>query len=101
MDSCKEGSTPWYFKSAREGDADAQFQVGYAYLMGVGVDKEPDLAVKFIRKAAEQGSPDAQKQLGVMHINGEAGLPKDLELAEVWFRKAASTHPMVAGALAQ
>lgn len=101
IDSCKEGTSPWYFESARNGDANGQYHVGSAYLNGMGVDAEPSTAVKWFRKAADQGQPDAQRWLGLMHRKGDGGLRKDPDLAEQWLRKAASAQAMAAFDLAQ
>ena len=46
----------WFRKAAEQGDADAQFYLGWAYVTnGEGVPKDEVEAVKWYRKAAEQG----------------------------------------------
>ena len=73
---------------AEQGDADAQFNLGFRYDNGEGVPEDDAEAVKWYRKAAEQGYAKAQYNLGLMYDNGE-GVPEDDAEAVKWFRKAA------------
>lgn len=57
---------------AEQGDAEAQFRLGYAYLHGEGVERDVSIAVPWLRKAAEQGHPHAQSTLGSPTIMGSA-----------------------------
>ena len=74
--------------AAEQGDAEAQFNLGYAYGIGEGVDKDQREAVRWYRKAAEQGDAWAQYNLGVAYWNGE-GVDKDQREAVRWDRMAA------------
>jgi TPR repeat protein len=57
----------WKMKrAARAGDADAAFEVGVAYLNGIGTEKNIDKAAEFLKMGAEAGSPDAALTLGNM-----------------------------------
>ena len=47
-------------KRAKDGDAEAQFALGDAYLSGNGVDQSDAEGLKWYRLAAEQGNVDAQ-----------------------------------------
>jgi TPR repeat protein/S1-C subfamily serine protease len=78
----------WYRKAAEQGDADAQFWLGWAYEMGKGVETNIVGAVKWYRKAAEQGNADAQFALGCVYQDG-GGVPKNFSEAIKWYRKAA------------
>ena len=73
---------------AEKGDARAQFNIGYMYAKGWGVQKELAEAVKWYRKAAEEGLEIAQHYLGLAYINGEGVVPNDAEAAK-WFKRAA------------
>ena len=44
----------WYRKATEQGDADAQFNLGWLYENGWGVSKDYAEAVKWWQKAAEQ-----------------------------------------------
>lgn len=42
--------------AALAGDPEAQFQLGYKYAIGDGVEKDPQLAVRWYMSAAEKGA---------------------------------------------
>ena len=73
---------------ANKGDAEAQLALASLYSRGVGVDKDPAKAVKWVRKAAEQGSARAQCMLGLYYTSGEGTKKDKLESAR-WLRRAA------------
>jgi TPR repeat protein len=73
--------------SAEQGEARAQYNLGWMYEKGKGVLKDPKQAVKWYRKGAEQGHSKAQYNLGLMYING-TGILKDLGKAKHWINKA-------------
>jgi TPR repeat protein len=75
-------------KLADQGDPQAQEYMGWAYLNGRGVGKDPVEAVKWYRKAAEQDNTDVQNFLGWMYANGQ-DVPRDDAEADKWYRKAA------------
>ena len=63
-------------KVAEQGDAGAQYILGYMYADGKGVPEDDAEAIHWYRKAAEQGHTEAQYNLGVMYEQGE-GVQKD------------------------
>ena len=77
-----------YHKAAEQGDAKAQFNLGWCYSKGEGVAKDTKTAVAWYRKAAEQGDMAAQYALGACYFCGE-GVGKDEAEAVNWYRKAA------------
>jgi TPR repeat protein len=74
-----------YRKPAEEGDAEAQYSLGYCYQFLPPIDNQA--AFKWHKLAAEQGHKNAQFCLGWMY-SGE-GVPKDDQEAVKWFRLAA------------
>ncbi len=50
-------------KSAEQGNAQAQCNLGYMYESGDGVIKDKEEAIKWYKKSAEQGNKDAKKAL--------------------------------------
>jgi hypothetical protein len=72
---------------AEQGDAKAQFGLGFMYAEGQGVPEISAEAVKWWRKAAEQGHADAQFNLALMYANGE-GVPVNNIKAYMWFSLA-------------
>ena len=78
----------WYRKAAEQGNADAQFNLGYCYLTGQGVSQDYTKAVMLYRKAAEQGLAHAQYSLGSCYEYGQ-GVLQDIHEATIWYWKAA------------
>jgi V8-like Glu-specific endopeptidase len=76
------------FPMADKGDARAQFNIGYMYANGWGVQRDLAEAIKWYRRAAEQGLEIAQHSLGVAYFNGE-GIARDNAEAARWFKRAA------------
>ena len=62
--------------AAEQGNARAQYNLGYAYDKGKGVVKDQREAVRWYRMAAKQGDADAQFNLGCIRQLGE-GVTKD------------------------
>jgi TPR repeat protein len=54
-----------------------------------GMPKDLQLAVFWLREAAEGGLANAQAELGSLYSKGACGLEKDTEEAAKWLRKAA------------
>ena len=81
--------------SASSGDPVAQLKVGYAYDMGIGVEKNINKAVIWYKKSAAQGNADAQNNLGSMFLNGQ-GVKQDYKTAIMWLEKAANQNHSVA-----
>jgi TPR repeat protein len=80
-----------YKAKAEEGDAEAQFNLGYCYDDGRGAEKDYAEAVKWYRKAAAQNFAPAQFNLGYCYANGQ-GVRKDKVEAVKWYRKAAEQN---------
>ena len=74
---------------AKQGVADAQYNLGVMYGEGLGVPQDYAKAVGWWRKAAEQGHATAQYNLGVAYHNGE-GVPQNYAQAHMWYNLAAS-----------
>ena len=74
---------------AEQGDASAQYGLGFMYRNGRGVIQDYKTAVKWYTLAAEQGWANAQLQLGVSFILGE-GVIEDKVYAHMWANIARS-----------
>jgi TPR repeat protein len=80
----------WFHRSALQGYAKAQFNLGLMYANGEGgLTKDTVKAVEFFREAAIQGNADAQNNLGAMYHLGE-GVTKNIAKAKEWYTKAAA-----------
>ncbi len=76
----------WYEK-AKNGDAEAMFNLGVMYYNGEGVAKDYGKAREWYGKAAENGDATAMFFLGLMYYNGK-GVPKDYVWAYVYYTLA-------------
>ena len=56
-------------KTAEQGDASAQVELGLMYANGEGVPEDDREAVKWFRAGAEQGYASAQFNLGLMYAH--------------------------------
>ena len=77
----------YFTKAAKQGNRDAQYNVGLAYVRAEGVAKDFAKAYTWFEKAAYQDDVGAQYNLGVMSVNGE-GVVADPLIAYVWFKLA-------------
>ena len=76
-------------KSAAQGDASAQCQLGIMYSDGRDVPRDAVKAAEWYQKAGAQGNAPAQDALGGMYVYGN-GVPKDEAKAAEWYEKAAT-----------
>jgi len=73
---------------AEQGDAEAQYSLGWFYANGYGVRVSPETAVKWWRRAGEQGHVEAQFALGMTYATGD-GVEADPAQAIPWLIMAA------------
>ncbi len=59
--------------AAQQGDADAQYALGYMYFYGIGTVRDVDAAKLWIRRAAAQGQPLALKATHILNYQEEPG----------------------------
>jgi TPR repeat protein len=83
-----DGDNSLFVSLAEQGDANAQWVLGFMYLTGEGMPQDYKQAVNWFTKAAEQGFAMAQFNLGYMYKNGE-GVSQDYTKALDWYTKAA------------
>ena len=77
----------YYRLAVEKGNADAQFNLGYAYQVGLGVDPDYSEAYRLYQLAADQGFPVAMFAVGDCYYLGQ-GVEKDLDKAAEWYRKS-------------
>ena len=80
-------SVKWYRKLAEQGDADAQYNLGYMFENGQDTPQDYIEAVKWYRESAEQGGAKAQNNLARMYYEGQS-VRQDYKEAVKWFKKA-------------
>ena len=84
--------TAWAFSfdgakaAAAKGDAAAQCQMGLFYMNGIGVDRDEDVAVEWLQRAAAQNHAQAQYNLGIYYAKFTD--KEAVRLAVKWLKKA-------------
>ena len=66
MGKDEKEAVKWCTKSAEQGNANAQYNLGLCYKNGEVVDKDEKEAVKWFTKSAEQGNEGAKKALELL-----------------------------------
>jgi TPR repeat protein len=78
----------WYRKAVFEGDdAIGHVGLGRAYYSGLGIPRDPALALKHLERAVSLGRADAGIYLGLMYSQ-PFGVARDLDRAEKYLRLA-------------
>jgi len=78
----------WYRQEIRKRYVEAQFNLGYAYESGEGINQDDKQAVYWYQQAAENGHKRAQFLLGCAYYDGQ-GVPQDYQQAVYWYQQAA------------
>lgn len=79
--------------SAKNGNPEAQYQIGIMFLEGEGMKANPEDAAYWFRKAAQNGHAPSQFAIGECFMNG-IGVQQDSRMAAEWFWRAAEQgHP--------
>lgn len=92
-DQAKQTTITELMDRGNEGDANAQYALGFAYENGSRVPHDLAEAVRWYRRAAGLGNVYAQFLVAVAHARGKI-VPQDLAQAFHWYRKAAEQgHP--------
>ena len=73
---------------ARRGHAEAQYNLGWLYANGNGMNVDIETAIEWWKKAAGQEHADAQFALGLAYTTGES-VGRDMEEAVRWYLAAA------------
>jgi hypothetical protein len=77
-------------KQAKEGDAQAQYELADDYLEGKGIPINAKQGVEWLEKAAKLDHAGAQFVLGYMYLKGGGqNIPKDPKQGLEWLRKSA------------
>lgn len=89
LNSCNyQEALKQFGKSAKEGNTDAQYQIGLMFLDGLGVNKNPRDAAYWFRKAAQNGHMASQFEIGYCFATG-TGVQQDSRMAAEWYWRAA------------
>ena len=77
-------------KLAEKNDPLAEYKLAQMYTQGYGVDRNKQVARKWLERAAQHGSVEAQYELGLALLSGR-DVVQDFERSAEWLRKAASS----------
>ena len=69
---------------ARAGNVRAQNNIGACFAEGLGVERNPELAVKWLTSAADGGDPVAQRNLAALWFKGEGVAPDQRHAAALY-----------------
>lgn len=94
VDQNKDEAIKWYTLSAKQGDSDAQLQLGLHYILLADV-KDFKVGFEWLNKAANQNNKDAQYVMGTIFKEGN-NVSQDFTLAAKWFQKAAESGQVFA-----
>ncbi len=72
---------------AKDGDAVAQYNLGYSHYIGLNREKNPRQAAIWFMKAASLGDVDAQYMLGELYLAGD-GVEQNYEQCFIWSQVA-------------
>ena len=75
--------------SAESGDAQSQFKVAQCYFLGKGTDKNPEEAVRWLKKSADQGNLNALTILVGIFMKGDSGIDQNPKEAAKYLLKIA------------
>ena len=95
-----EGAILEWTQVAQDGNARAQYNLGWMHANGRGIAQDFQEAIKWYTKSAEQGNVNAQYNLGRMYLLGKGGDKNFLE-ARFWIKQALENNDEYIGALAQ
>lgn len=89
----KKKAHEYYERSARHGNADAQYIMGEKFQKGLLAKRNSKVALKWFTLAATNGHADAQYRLGCKYQSRQ-GKMGDYKQAHEWFARAANqNHP--------
>jgi len=72
---------------ANQDNAQAQYELGLMYELGIGIKKDLNKAFVWYQKSANQAYAKAQYNLGIFYALGKAG-EKDIAQSKYWIKKA-------------
>ena len=83
-----ETALSYWVELAHAGNPIGQRSIGQCFLQAKGVDKNVELALKWLKLSAQSGDAEGQRQLAEFYFKGEDGFPNEAE-AMNWYRRAA------------
>ena len=88
-------------EAVRAKSLSARFNLGMAYFNGDGVPQDSNKAAQWLQVAEKQNFAEAQYVLGMLMVEGDNQLPKNLSMGVQFLRKAASQDHKLAASYLQ
>eukprot|EP00287_Rhodomonas_sp_CCMP768_P015643 CAMPEP_0196757584 /NCGR_PEP_ID=MMETSP1091-20130531/103740_1 /TAXON_ID=302021 /ORGANISM="Rhodomonas sp., Strain CCMP768" /LENGTH=673 /DNA_ID=CAMNT_0042106367 /DNA_START=36 /DNA_END=2055 /DNA_ORIENTATION=+ len=86
----QETAFEWFSKAAEQGNADAEYSMGFAFLSGQGAGRDLEQGRTMLHRAAEKGHAKSMRQLAQVHFSG-MGVPQSTAKAvELWSQAASA-----------
>jgi len=85
----------WYMEAAWDGDLDAQYNLGYLFESGLGVQIDKGRAIQWYEEAAKKQHSEAQFRLGLLLIGSESSY-RDIPAGKIWLNAAAENGNNIA-----
>lgn len=82
----------WYRRAAERGHPDAQYNLGFMYLLGEGVEANPNEGLRWLKRSADQGDECAIRLLADLYCNGKYGIPADAVEVQLWGERYRKTE---------
>jgi TPR repeat protein len=83
----------WYRKAAERGHSDAQYNLGFMYILGEGVLADVGEGLRWLHRSADQGEGFAFRLLADLYRHGYYGVPLDPKQADYWDEKYRNFNP--------
>jgi uncharacterized protein len=77
----------WYRRAAERGHSDAQYNLGFMYVLGEGVESDHEEGLRWLGLSAAQGEGAAMRLMADLYRNGCYGVPVDPLQAGDWDRR--------------
>lgn len=78
----------WFLRSARKEFSEAEYNVGAAYINGIGVDKDEEIGMLWVKRAAKHCHPQAQHAYGRYIYEEKVESDSKLEESMIWYERA-------------
>ncbi|MBA4750503.1 MAG: SEL1-like repeat protein [Alphaproteobacteria bacterium] len=86
----------WYNKAGEQHQVNALERLGFFYLFGIGVTKNPSEAYAYYLQAAEAGSKESQRLIAHFLLRGK-GTPRNAAQAHYWMAQSLQRTPSFQG----
>jgi TPR repeat protein len=83
----------WYRKAAERGHSNAQYNLGFMYLLGEGVPPDPEEGLRWLHRSADQGEGVSFRLLADLYRHGYYGVSLDIKQADHWDEKYRIYNP--------